>query len=45
MEKWDFQADFHRKGKGRCKMAEKDIMEKILLSYADVFEDCGNVRM
>ena len=26
-------------------MAEKDIMEKILLSYADVFADCGNVLM
>ncbi len=24
-------------------MAEKDIMEKILFSYADVFADCGNV--
>ena len=26
-------------------MAEKDIMEKILLSYEDVFADCGNVLM
>ena len=26
-------------------MAEKDIMEKILLSYADVFADCENVLM
>lgn len=24
-------------------MAEKDILEKVLLSYADVFADCGNV--
>ena len=26
-------------------MAEKDIAEKILLSYADVFLDCENVLM
>lgn len=44
-KKWELQQDSEspeKVQKGDKRMAEKDIQEKILMTYSDVFADCEN---